>query len=337
MSAEEFLANCELVFRAVRSVGLEPLRREVGRLVLGTAKWTQAERGRAQELAEAFLELGGSVFDTGRAYGESEGVLAACLGDRREDAVILTKAAHHDRASEGGPLARRITPAAIAADLDESLATLGTERVEILMLHRDDPSKPVGPILEALEEHRRAGRIGSYGASNWSPARLDEAARYAEEHGLAGFTSSSVHLSLAAWTKPPWPESLGARDPDSLAWYERTRTPLFAWSPAGAGLFAGAADADVARVFETPANHERRRRAGELAARLGATPTQVALAWVLQRPFPTFPIVGPRTVAEVEESAGALDLELTDDDLAFLDSSGRPAPSVPRRGDSATR
>jgi len=190
------------------------------------------------------------------------------------------------------------------------------------MLHRDDPSKPVGPILEALEEHRRAGRICSYGASNWSTERLDEAARYAAEHGLQGFTTSSVHLTLAAWTEPPWPESLGARDAASLAWYERTQLPLLAWSPAAAGLFAGAPEADVARVFDTPANRERRRRAAELGGRLGATPTQVALAWLLHRPFPVLPIVGPRTVAELEESAEALELELSDDDLAFLDSSG---------------
>lgn len=304
----------------MRSALLEPLGREVGRLVLGTAKWRHRRRARAQELTDAFLELGGSVFDTGRAYGESESVVAACLGERRPEAVLATKAAHHDRASEGtGTLARRVTPEAIAADLEESLATLGTERVEILMLHRDDPSKPVGPILEALEELRQAGRIGSYGASNWSTARLDEAAAYARGHGLAGFTTSSVHLSLAEWTEPPWPECLGARDPASLAWYERTRLPLFAWSPAAAGLFAGEADVDVARVFDTPANAERRRRAAAVGARLGASATQVALAWLLHRPFPIFPIVGPRSVAELRESADALELELTPDDLAFLD------------------
>jgi len=305
----------------MHSLRLEPLGRGVSRLVLGTAKWTHRERGRAQELTDAFLELGGTAFDTGRAYGESESVLAACLGERRAEAVILTKAAHHDRASEGrGELARRVTSEEIAADLAASLETLRTDTVEILMLHRDDPSNPVGPILEALEEHRRAGRIRSYGASNWTTARLDEAAAYAREHRLAGFTTSSVHLSLAEWTEPPWPESLGARDPASLAWYERTQTPLFAWSPAAAGLFAGAPEADVARVFDTPANRERRRRAGELATRLGATPTQVALAWLLHRPFPVLPIVGPRTVAELRESAEALELELKDDDLAFLEA-----------------
>ncbi len=288
--------------------------------MLGTAKWTHRRRDRAQELVDGFLELGGTVFDTGRAYGQAESVLAACLGERRAEAVLLTKVAHHDRASEGGPLARRVTPAEIAADLEESLAALGTDSVEILMLHRDDPSRPVGPILDALEEHRRAGRITSYGASNWTPARLDEAARHAAVHGLAGFTTSSVHLSLAAWTEPPWPECLAARDPASLAWYERTQLPLFAWSPAAAGLFAGEADADVAHVFATPANRERRRRAGALAERLGATPTQVALAWLLHRPFPVFPVVGPRTVAELRESAEALELELADGDLAFLEA-----------------
>lgn len=233
--------------------------------------------------------------------------------------MLLTKAAHHDRASERrGDLVRRVTPEEIAVDLAESLATLGIGCVEVLMLHRDDPSKPVGPVLEALEEHRRAGRIRSYGASNWTTARLDEAARYAEQQSLAGFTSSSVHLSLAQWTEPPWPESHAAGDAASLAWYERTQMPLFAWSPAAAGLFAGAVQPQLARVFDTPANRECRRRAEELAARLGATATQVALAWVLHRPFRAYAIVGSRTVAELEESVAALDLELGEDDLRAL-------------------
>ncbi len=304
----------------MRSLRFDPLGRDLSRLVLGTALWTHARRDLAQALTDAWLEHGGNVFDTGRAYGESESVLAACLGERRDEAVLLTKGAHHDRASEGGPLRRRVTPEHISGDLDESLEALQTDHVEIYMLHRDDVSRPVGPILEVLNEHRRAGRIRSFGASNWATGRLDEAERCAREHGLEPFTSSSVQLSLAAWTEPPWPECECGRDADSLAWYERTQLPLFAWSAQAAGFFAGGAATEVARVFETVENRERLRRVAELASRLGARPTQVALAWVLRRPFPTYAIVGPRTVGELRECVEALDLDLAEDDLHRLDA-----------------
>jgi aryl-alcohol dehydrogenase-like predicted oxidoreductase len=289
------------------------------RLLLGTAWWTHAERGLAQALTDEWLALGQSAFDTARAYGEAESVLGACLAGGRDEAVILTKAGHHDRASEEGELVRRVTPAEVAADLEESLAALGTDRVEVLLLHRDDRARPVGPLLEALDAHRRGGHVLSYGASNWATARLDEAAGHAREQGLEPFTSSSVQLSLAAWTEPPWPECETARDEASLAWYERTQLPLAAWSPLAAGFLAGAAQPEVAPVFATRENEERRRRAEELGDRLGATAAQVALAWVLHLPFPTSAVVGPRTLAELRESVQALELELSPEDLRRLE------------------
>ena len=236
----------------------------------------------------------------------------------------MTKAAHHDRASEGeGPLLRRVTPTDIAADLDTSLTELGTDHVEILMLHRDDPSVPVGVILAELNAHRRAGTILSFGASNWSTTRLDEAAAYAGKHGLEPFTSSSVQLSLAAWTESPWPECEDGRGPEAQAWYRRTGMPLFAWSAQAGGFFSGTAEPKVAEVFDTAENRERLRRATDLGTKLGATATQVALAWVLRQPFPTYAVVGPRTVAELRASAASLDLELTEDDVRWLDEGTR--------------
>jgi aryl-alcohol dehydrogenase-like predicted oxidoreductase len=109
---------------------------------------------------------------------------------------------------------------------------------------------------------------------------------------------------------------VSAHDPDSLAWYARTQLPLFAWSAQAAGYFAGVV---VERVYESEANRERRRRATELAARLGAKPTQVALAWTLGQPFPTHAVIGPRSVAELRESVEALELELTPQDVRWLD------------------
>ena len=282
----------------------EPLGRELSVLVLGTALWTPEERDMAQALTDAWLELGGNAFDTGRHYEPSEQTLAACLGERRDDVVILTKG--------------RVTPQDISVDLYASLAALETDSVEIFMLHRDDPSQPVGPILEELNEHLSAGRIRSFGASNWSTDRLDEAGREAASRGIEGFTSSSAQLSLGEPLEKFWPESLSARDRDSLAWYEQRQLPLLAWSPQGRGFFAGRPDEIAARVFRGEANAERRRRAGELATERGATGTQVALAWVLHQAFPVHAIVGPKTVGELRESVESLALELSENELRWL-------------------
>ena len=161
----------------MQTARFEPLEREVGRLVLGTTWFDQADSGAAFDNLDAFVELGGTVIDTAENYGrgDSETVIGRWLAarGRRDDVVILSKGGH----PYGG--VNRVTPAAIRDDLAGSLGRLGVESIDIYLLHRDDEGVPVGPILEALNEHRSAGRIQTFGASNWSTARLDDAAAYA--------------------------------------------------------------------------------------------------------------------------------------------------------------
>ena len=108
------------------------------------------------------------------------------------------KGAHHDH---NGP---RVTKEAIRRDLLTSLERLRTDYVELYALHRDDPSVPVGEIIEALNEHIEAGRIGAIGGSNWTWQRPHAANDYAASHGLTGFTFSSPNLSLAKANEPFW-------------------------------------------------------------------------------------------------------------------------------------
>jgi aryl-alcohol dehydrogenase-like predicted oxidoreductase len=119
-----------------------------------------------------------------------------------------------------------------------------------------------------------------------------------------------------------------------MAWYERTKLPLFAWAPLARGYFGESPTVrmDVRRdipirteddlaagmAFDSPGNRERRGRARELATRLGGSATQVALAWVLSQPFPTWAVIGARTVEELEASAAATDLHLTPAQVRWL-------------------
>jgi len=297
-----------------------PLGRDLSVLVLGTALYRTADEHTSTELLDAWLELGGNVVDCGREYGESERTLGRWLrrSSRRDEVVVLTKGAHHDAGR------RRVTPADISADLLESLDALGTASIELYLLHRDDPSRPVGPLVEVLNEHRGAGRIGAFGASNWSTSRLE------------AFSCSSPALSLAQQNEPPWPDCISADDAGSRAWYERTGMPVFGWSSQAAGFFAGVDTPDVLRVYGSDGNRERLRRAAELGARIGHTANEVALAWALAQPFPTYPIIGPRTVDELLRSVAALEIELTPEEHRWLNlepDSARPCDEgSPRNG-----
>jgi len=298
----------------VRYRHFAPLDRELSVLVLGTALYRNAIEDTSVELLDAWVELGGNVIDCARDYGESEWVLGRWLHDtgRRDNVVVITKGA----APVGGR--RRVTPTEISADLLESLDLLGAGSIELYLLHRDDPSQLVGPLVETLNEHRRAGRIAAFGGSNWSTMRLDEANHYADTHGLEAFCCSSPGLSLAHQREAPWPECISADDSGSQDWYRRAGMPVFAWSSQAAGFFAGVESPDVERVYGTESNRERLRRATELGARIGHTANEVALAWVLGQPFPVYPIIGPRTVAELLRSVTALEIELTQEELRWL-------------------
>lgn len=305
----------------MQSTRFDPLDREVGRLVLGTTWFDPSEQAAAADVLDAFAELGGTIVDTAENYGrgKSELVIGRWLRDsgHRDRTVVLSKGAHpYDGLS-------RVDPASIDDDLKGSLERLGIDTIDIYMLHRDDEGVAVGPILEALNRHQAEGRIRTFGASNWSPARLDKAATYAARHGLVGFTSSSVQFALAEPAEPPWPLCITGRDSESRAWYERTRLPLIAWSSQAGGFFAvgdeGPSEAELERVYGTDPNRARRRRAAELGARLGVSAAQVALAWVAAQSFPVLPIVRTRRPAHLAECAAALELQLDPATRAWLD------------------
>lgn len=301
---------------------LEPLDRDLSVLVLGTAWFGAENEERARELLDEWVALGGNALDTAREYGptrwgEAEEVIGRWLRDRgvRDQVVVGTKGGHHVVVGE-----RRVTPENVRDDLDASLAVLGG-RIDTYLLHRDDPTQPVAPIIELLNRYTSDGRIGAFGGSNWTPYRLEEADAYAAERGLAGFSFSSPNLSLARQNEPPWEEALSASDPESRAWYTRTQMPLFAWSSQAQGWFSGrySPETDVVRVYDSPDNRERLRRAQELGASKGADANAVALAWVLHQPFPTWALIGPRTVEELRASVAGLDVRLTEDEVRWLD------------------
>jgi aryl-alcohol dehydrogenase-like predicted oxidoreductase len=321
----------------------------VSRLVLGSMVFATEPDAfdNACRLLDRFAAAGGTTVDTARIYarGSSESAFGQWLSrsGRRADMLVLGKGAHHDSVT----MERRVTPAAIHEDIATSLHEMQLDTIDIYILHKDDPESEVGPIVEALNEEARAGRINVFGGSSWTHQRIADANLYAAEHDLQPFSVSSPNLALAVPNEPMWVGCVSiAGDGDALTWYQQTGMPVFAWSAQARGFFSGRYRPDltegmttdaqnVIRTYYSDDNWERYRRADELAELKGCTLRQVALAWVLHQPLEVFALIGPATVAELDDCLGALDVELTADEASWLNLEGPPVSE--RRGESSTR
>ncbi len=271
---------------------------------------------------DAFYEAGGNLFDTAYVYGG--GKTEAIFGDwhtsrnvPREEIVLIGKGAH-------SPLCY---PDMIAKQLDQSLERLKTEYVDAYFMHRDNLDIPVAEFVDAMDAEVRRGRIrGIFGGSNWTRERMDEAAAYAQKNGKQAPGALSNNFSLAEMLDPIWAGCVAASDDEWKSWLKSRQIPNFAWSSQGRGFFTDRAgrdkhdDEEIVRVWYSDRNFVRRDRAIELAQKLGRHPIHIALAYVIAQPFPVIPLIGPRTIAELEDSLSALDIALTDEQVKWLEA-----------------
>ena len=270
---------------------------------------------------DAFYEAGGNAFDTAYVYGggKTESIFGDWHTSRkvpREEIVLIGKGAH-------SPLCY---PDMISKQLDQSLNRLKTDYVDIYFMHRDNTAVPVSEFVDAMDAEAKAGRIrGIFGGSNWTRARFDEAIAYAEKNGKTAPAALSNNFSLAEMLDPIWAGCVAASDDEWKAWLNAKQIPNFAWSSQGRGFFTDRAgrdkrnDEELVRVWYSDRNFGRRDRAIELAQKLGRNPIHIALAYVIAQPFPVIPLIGPRTIAELEDSLSALDIKLTPEQVKWLE------------------
>lgn len=318
----------------MRYIEITQLEKPVSAIGLGTnsSAFTPEAYHRAAELLSRFLEAGGNCIDTAHIYGfgDSERVLGRWIQEsgRRNELVLITKGCHPTVNREdifGSPWVSRVTPEAIQLDLSDSLERLKTDYVDIYLLHRDDESMAVGPLIEALNQEQATARIRAFGASNWRVERIAEANQYAAQHGLNAFVISSPSLSLAHPRKMLFPGTLFA-DESTRQWHQARQLPMLAWSSLAAGFMSGrftrdnsSSDDFVSEVYYSEENFERLRRAQELAARKIVTVAQIGLAYVLQQAFPLIALIGPTNVRNLDDALGALSIDLNLEEMDFLD------------------
>lgn len=302
----------------------------VSTLALGTAFYSLERADHWLELLDAFAAAGGTVIDSGRKYGESEAVLGQWFAERgnRDGVLLITKCGHGDNQLPVDGFEDMV-----AEEMATSLDNLGIGHVDLYMLHRDNPAMPVGRVMDRLHVEVAEGRARALGASNWTPARVDEANAYAHDHGLTPFAAVSNNLSLPVPAEPFFP-GLVWTDPAAEAWHAERGMPLVVWSSQARGFFAGPYSPDerddppadlpnftqrMYTVYGSDANFERRRRAAELgAAKGGFTAIEVGLAYVLRKPLALAPVVGCHSVEELGSCLRAEGLDLTEEECRWL-------------------
>lgn len=297
---------------------IEGLDKQISRLIMGCDN--QGNYPHAAVMFDDWFERGGNAFDTAYIYGggRPEQLLGQWLNARgvRNQCVITVKGVHTPYCD----------PVNLSIQLKQSLEDrLKIDHADIYIMHRDNPDVPVGEFVDVLNEHVKAGRIKVFGGSNWTIERIEQANAYAKKNGLQGFSILNNNFSLARMVDPVWGGCVAASDPDSRAWLKKTQTVLFSWSSQARGFFVPEIsapdktdDAERVRCWYSDDNFQRQARAIELAKKYNVLPINIALAYVLCQPFPTFALIGPRQLAETRTSLPALDLQLSEQELKYL-------------------
>ncbi|MEI6098829.1 MAG: aldo/keto reductase, partial [Alphaproteobacteria bacterium] len=254
----------------IPKVALDGVAQPVSQLIIGCDNRNTIAEGAI--VWDAWMEAGGNAFDTGFVYGS--GLHEKVLGDWMrargvaKQAVVIAKGAHTPYC----------TPRAIGIQLDMSLDRLGLDHAPIYIMHRDNPSVPVAEFIDALNALRNAGKIGVFGGSNWSLARLTEANAYAAANGLEPFRILNNNLSLAVMEKPVWAGCITSNTAEMLAYLRQNTVAHLSWSSQARGYFLPEAlrnrlpvDTAPETCFGSTANAERRHRAETLAAEKGVS------------------------------------------------------------------
>jgi aryl-alcohol dehydrogenase-like predicted oxidoreductase len=310
---------------------------KVSRIALGMMSYgDKAERpwhlseDEAEPIVRRAADSDVTFFDTADVYSdglteEITGRLLAKIFPRREDYVLATKVYFP---MGPGPNDGGLSRKHVMASIDASLSRLGTEYVDLYQIHRWDPETPIEETMEALHDIVRAGKARYIGASSMFAWQFSKAQYTAQLAGWTRFASMQNHYNLAYREE------------------EREMIPLcldqgagvIPWSPLARGLLAGSRERggalNTTRAGSDPLADDYYGNDDfdvvdalrAVAADRGLPPAQIALAWLLAKPGVTAPIVGATKLAHLEDAVAAVEIELSDDEVARLEAPYRPHP-----------
>lgn len=291
--------------------------KKISRLVMGCDN--QMRFSHCAVMFDDFFERGGNCFDTAHGYGGGliEKLLGQWIDHRgvRDQVTVIVKGVHSPYCF----------PDIIRVQLEESLHRQRSDCADIYIMHRDNPDVPVGEFVDALNDLKREGRIKCFGGSNWSLERVAAANEYARKNGKEGFSLVNNNFSLAEMIDPIWRGCVHSSDRQSRQWLREHNMPVVSWSSQARGFFVpGLAapdkrdNAELVRCWYREDNFKRLERAKEIAAKYNVSTINIALAYVLNQPFLTFALIGPRTLAETRTSWPGLSVKLTPAEVEYL-------------------
>lgn len=316
-------------YRLLGRSGLRVSPLALGAMTFGEDWGWGADAEEARRIFDAYVDRGGNFIDTANQYtnGTSERLVGAFAEGRREQLVIATKYTLTTRPGDpnsGGNHRKSMVPS-----VEGSLQRLNTDYIDLLYLHAWDATTPVEEILRAMDDLVRSGKVLYVGISDtpaWQVARMQA---IADLRGWSPLIALQIEYSLLERTV----------ERDLVPMARELGLGVIPWSPLGMGVLTGKysrADLEIGTGSADPAGtrknvaaaHQRLTERGlaiadvvkEVAAEAGHEPAQVALAWTLENPAVTAPIVGARTLAQLEQNLAALDVRLTDDQLARLEA-----------------
>jgi len=311
-----------------RLLGASGLR--VSELCLGVGTFGDREFGadpdESARIFRSYLDAGGRFFDVANTYaeGRSEEILGALAKGMRDELVIGTKYTAMTRPGDLNSWGNHRK--SLRQALDASLARLQTDYVDVLWVHAWDGLTPLDEIVRALDDEIRRGRVLYAGVSNTPAWAIARAQTLAEERGLSPFVALQTEYNLATRTA----------EHELLPMTKALHLSVLSWSPLAGGVLAGGYrspnDSSGTRwpYDEVPTRRlEIAAAVAEVAAEIGRTPAEVALAWLRQRPIPVIPIIGARKLSQLEQNLAVLDIRLAPDELTKLDALSAPLPIMP--------
>jgi aryl-alcohol dehydrogenase-like predicted oxidoreductase len=314
-------------YRLLGRSGLRVSPLSLGTMTFGADWGWGADRDEARRIFDAYVDRGGNFVDTANQYtnGTAERLLGEFAGDRRDRLVIATKYSMNRR--DGDPNSGGNHRKNMVSSVEESLRRLRTDYIDLLYLHIWDGTTPVEEVLRGLDDLVRAGKVVYTGISDtaaWQVARMQT---IADLRGWSPLVALQIEYSLVERTV----------ERDLIPMAAELGLGVVPWSPLGNGVLtgkytradlnhAGGVSPEGTRKDVAAANGSLTERTlsvadvvKKVAAEIGVTPAQAAVAWTLRNPAVTAPIIGARTLAQAEDNFGALDVRFTDSQLATLD------------------
>jgi len=318
-------------YTTLGSTGTTVSRICLGCMSFGSRDWREwvLDEAESREIIERAIDLGINFFDTANVYsrGESERVLGNVLGDYDRDAQVVATKVYGSMGED--PNAGGLSRKAIEQELANSLDRLGMDTVDLLQTHRWDYEAPIEETLRTLDDAVRRNQIRYLGASSMWAYQFADALHTSDALGFDRFVSMQNHYNLV----------YREEEREMLPLCEREGIGVIPWSPLARGYLArpheavdattrGVSDSEQEHLYEHPyranGGDEINERVEELAAGKGVSMAQIALSWLLHQGAVDAPIVGTTSVDHLEDAIEALEIDLSESDLEYLEEPYEP-------------